>query len=460
MTQPKDEVLAHLSERANIAQFISFGPGSWPSLRFARVYGHSFDVGFAGVEEAVGSLLSKAGHGSVNVRSFRVAENDPSAGKGYAFHYGLTSVDEAAALVRHHADAGLYTIVNETVPVEDGGVSGVALGGWLEFSPDDTPRCVERPGTVGLPHAQGVTLLETVYGFRPDLDVALDERLEWSLHPRRVGLRQRHTVVWELEHVGQVDVDVRLTWPNNFSRLLGDKAFGLLIADLLGAPVPYTTVMPRRVAPFRFGRVTGSGEQWLRTAPAEPVPGHYPTVFGWEDPYALLHSWDPDGEVASVLAQEAVDAAYSGALLPGVGGERTIEGVAGRGDQFMVGGGRPESLPDDVVKVVAAAAEELESLLGPVRIEWAFDGATVWVLQLQQAAAVGHAATIVAGSPRQWHTFDVSQGLEALRALIDDVRQRGEGIVLRGDVGVTSHYGDVLRRAGIPSRLETGDGSE
>ena len=30
----------------------------------------------------------------------------------------------------------------------------------------------------------------------------------------------------------------RLTWPNRFSRLLGDKAFGLLVADLHACPCP------------------------------------------------------------------------------------------------------------------------------------------------------------------------------------------------------------------------------
>lgn len=456
MTPPKDEGLARLSELANVAQFVSFGPDSPPSLRFARLHGESFDTPFSSVEEAIGSLLARSIHASVNVRTFRVTEDDATAGKSHEFHYGLESIDAASSLVHQHAADGLHTIVNETVPVEDGGVSGVALGGSLEFSPDDTPRCVERPGTVGLPHAHGVAVLETVYGFRPDLAIASDQRLEWSLHPLRVGLRQRHTLVWELEAVGEVDVDVRLTWPNNFSRLLGDKAFGLVIADVLGAPVPHTTVVGRRVAPFTFGQATGSGERWLRTAPAAPVPGRYPTVFGWQDPYELLHGCDPHHEVTSVLAQEAVDAAYSGALLPGDDGP-TIEGVAGRGDQFMLGGGRPEPLPDDVVKAVADTAEKLQATLGPVRIEWAFDGARVWVLQLQQASAVGHAATIVPGSPRQWRTFDVSEGLEALRALIDDASEHGDGIVLRGDVGVTSHLGDVLRRAGIPSRLAAGE---
>lgn len=451
----KDEVLAGLSEKANVAQFVSFGPGPEPVLRYARVVDEPFDAGFASLEEALATLLDRATIRSVNVRTFQVdAQGDTSAGKGHEFHYGLEMIDDVAALVRAHAAEGRHTIVNETVPVDDGGVSGVALGETLEFSPDDTPRCVERPGTVGLPRETGLQLLETVYGVRPDLDAGPEERLEWSLHPHRVGLRQRHTLVWELEQVGEVDVDVQLRWPNNFSRLLGDKTFGLLIADQLGAPVPRTVAVTRRVAPFQFGCATRAGERWLRTAPHEPVPGHYSTFLGWRDPFILLSKEDPHGEVAAVLAQDAVEARYSGALGRDASGELIVEGVAGRGDDFMVGLHGPETLPREVIKAVTAVAEDLERRLGPLRMEWAVDDAAVWVLQLQQAPTASLGATLVPGEASRWRTFDVDEGLPALRALVDEVRATGEGIVLRGSVGVTSHFGDVLRRAGVPSRLE------
>jgi hypothetical protein len=48
--------------------------------------------------------------------------------------------------------------------------------------------------------------------------------------------------------------------------------------------------------------------------------------------------------------------------------------------------------------------------------------------------------------------FDPSSGLEQLRELIATVAP-DEGIEVAGDVGVTSHAGDLLRRAAIPSRL-------
>ena len=71
--------------------------------------------------------------------------------------------------------------------------------------------------------------------------------------------------------------------PNRFSRMIGDKAFGLLMADRLGVAVPRTLVIGRRVAPFEFGQATGSAEVWLRTCPYEPHPGLYTTMQGWTE---------------------------------------------------------------------------------------------------------------------------------------------------------------------------------
>jgi hypothetical protein len=53
---------------------------------------------------------------------------------------------------------GLHVIANETIDVHDGGVSGVVLGGTIEFAPDDTPRCVEEPGVTSLPRRWGLWL--------------------------------------------------------------------------------------------------------------------------------------------------------------------------------------------------------------------------------------------------------------------------------------------------------------
>ena len=154
--------------------------------------------------------------------------------KSREFLYGRTDAAEILAELRRCRPTGLYTIVNETIDVHDGGVSGVAFGDVLEFAPGDTPRCVEKPGTAALPRGSGLRLLETVYGFRPACRTRPELRVEFSLHPLRRGYRHEHTVLWEIEEPGPPpDGTVILSWPNRFSRFLGDKAFGLLVADAL-----------------------------------------------------------------------------------------------------------------------------------------------------------------------------------------------------------------------------------
>jgi hypothetical protein len=447
MVPLKDETLSRLATEANVAQFVSFGPGADLPQRHSRLRGHRPDHRFATPADAVAALLALAPGGSVNVRSFRAG-----APRGGPFSYGLTHGGDVLAVLRARALDGLHTIANETVDVDDGGVSGVAMGGLVEFAPGDTPRSVERPGTVALGHADAVALLRTVYGFPPDLDGRLDQRVEFSLHPLAAGVRQTHTILWEAEPVVPVRLAKRLTWPNRFSRHLGDKAFGLLVADLLGLPVPTTTVVARRVAPFRFGRPTGSGEPWLRTCPAEPVPGRFLTRRGWRDPFALLAE-DPSGTaVVAVLAQEGVPARWSGAALPAADGGLLVEGVPGFGDDFMLARAAPTPLPDQVLADVRRVGGRAASALGPVRLEWAHDGRDAWVLQLQPTTVASSGTTIHPGTPSRWHRFDPTLGLERLRDLIEAVAP-GEGIELTGDVGVTSHAGDLLRRSAIPSRL-------
>ena len=447
MVPLKDEMLSRLAAEANVAQFVSFGPGPGLPQRHSCLRGQVPDHRFATPAEAVGALLALAPAGSVNVRSFRAG-----APRGGPFSYGLTRLDDVLAVLRARAGEGLHTIVNEAVDVNDGGVSGVAQGGLVEFAPGDTPRSVESPGTVALAHDQAMALLGTVYGFTPDLDGRPGERVEFSLHPLAAGVRQTHTIVWEREPVDAAPLTAGPTWPNRFSRFLGDKTFGLLVADLLGLPVPATTVVGRRVAPFSFGRPTGSGERWLRTSPAEPVPGRFLTQRGWRDPYALLAAEDPAGtELAAVLAQEGVRARWSGAAAPDAAGGLLVEGVAGFGDDFMLARAAPASLPGEVLDDVRGLGARAAAL-GPVRFEWSHDGHTAWVLQLHLTQATVSATTIHPGTPSRWHRFDPSLGLASLRDLIATVAG-DEGIELTAAVGVTSHAGDLLRKAAIPSRV-------
>jgi hypothetical protein len=260
-----------------------------------------------------------------------------------------------------------------------------------------------------------------------------------------------------------------MAWPNRFSRLIGDKAFGLMMAWLAGADVPLSSVYVRRLAgrAFSFGEDTGGRDVWVRTCPYEPVPGHYATRHGWIEPFALMRDEDPEPQeifepdlqlsvtrhvVASTVVQTGVPAAWSGAYYVDAGGEGLAEGVAGTGDAFMLGRQAPQELPDAVQGAVARTAAQLAKVFGPVRFEWVHDGTRLWVVQLHRGKTASQGATIVPGEPAEWHRFEAEAGLEALRAALEAL-PAGAGLEVVGRVGLTSHVADVLRRAKVPARL-------
>ena len=449
----KDATLDHLAGIANVAQFISFGPDL--IQRFARVSGFSPNHDFGSYQEGIRALLTHCPDGTVNIRSF-----DPGSAKGTDFVYGQ-DVHGASNALRKLAAQGLYTIVNETVDIEDGGVSGVVLNDIVEFAPGDTPRCVDQPGVASLKRSAGISLLEIVYGFTPSLDFPQDHRVEFSIHPIRRGVRNGHTIIWQLEQVKVARARPSWSWPNRFSRFIGDKAYGLLIAHILGFAVPKTTVISRRLPPFSFGRPTGTGEIWIRTSPAEQHPGRFTTQSRWCDPFELVHREDPDSIVmSSVLAQEGVDAAFSGKLDATQGGDIIIQGVRGKGDAFMTGKRPPDILPTVVVRAVTRLYHRITNRLHPISMEWVYDRHRVWVVQLHLRGIPTTApGIIVPGEAEHYHRFEVKRGIEALRKLVDELRSGDEnhGIILVGNVGITSHFGDILRRSGIPSRIEYPD---
>ena len=444
----KDDILNDLAKRGNVAQFVSFGPDL--VQRHAWIRGLPPGQRFDSLEEAVAALLAASPEGSVNVRSW-----EPESPKSRSFLYGRTDAGEIAGELRRLSSEGLYTILNETVDVQDGGVSGVAFGDTLEFAPGDTPRCVEKPDAAAFPRDLGLRLLETVYGFRPALPVKTEPRIEFSLHPMRRGYRREHTILWEMETPGPPPSAPRVSWPNRFSRHVGDKAFGLLIADALGLPVPRTWVIPRGLAAFSFGTSTGSSETWLRTCPREQIPGRFTTRHGWTDPFRLLQEEDPGGDlIASVLAQDGIDARYSGALVTTADGEPLLEGVAGFGDEFMLGRRPPEDLPPEIAGSLRDLYRRAAGRLGPVRFEWAHDGARAWILQLHRGTTLAMGRVVFPGEAERFHTLETARGIDALRELIARIEGTGEGVVLLGNVEVTSHFGDLLRRARVPSRIE------
>lgn len=462
----KDEALDRLAERINVAQFVAYSPSAeGPQQTFSRIRGDSPNQQYENVRTAIERLFQQSADGTVNVRSY--IPNDPQS---KPFDYGLPNVDSVEQLVNKRIGDGLHAIVNETIDVSDGGVSGVVESGVVEFSPDDTPRCVERPGTASLPISWALQLIETVYGFHPEIDVGKDVRLEFSVHPRPRGWRGTHTLGWETQHVRPHALHPTLSWPNRFSRFIGDKAYGLLMANLAGVPVPTMTVFHRRIKSFSFGRDTGSTDVWVRTCPAIQHPGKYATKHGWIDPYQLIANEDPKpsqitdpdtGEdrsefiIPSAIAQSGVDPVYSGSFNVNAEGKRTIEGVAGSGDAFMLGDQLPMPLPDDIENAVLATYDNLRSTFGDVRFEWVFDGNEVWVVQLHRGAVQGTDETIVPGDAERWHRFKISGGLESLRSFLGSLKQ-GDGLIVTGKFGLTSHIADTIRKAGFPAKIDPG----
>ena len=451
-TPRKDASLDRLAELINVAQFVSYEPRRGePKQAYSRVLGEEPNRMFSGVAEVAEILLSRSADGSVNVRSFT-----PQSPLSREFIYGLTRVGDVVDAVARLTREGLNTIVNETVDIHDGGISGVLLGSMIEFAPDDTPRAVEKTGTASLPLGWGLRLLATVYGFEPDLAVPENTRLEFSLHPRPRGWRNTHTLGWEIAEHEALDRPPVVKWPNRFSRMIGDKVFGLLVAHHIGLPVPRSTVINRRVAPFTFGQATGSSEVWCRTAPTEQIPGKFTTTRGWSDPFRIMADEDPKHElIASILAQAGVEPLYSGASIILQTGEIATEGLRGTGDAFMQGTAPAETLPATILADVRHLHSDAAEL-GPVRFEWVHDGERAWVVQMHRGATLSATDVLVPGQAKHWTAFDVAQGLEELRKLIAKLRP-DEGVELHGEVGFTSHIADVIRKANVPARMNRRD---
>jgi hypothetical protein len=449
MSFRKDRSLDELAQIGNVAQFVSFAPeAARPVQQFSRVAGFTPNHVFLTNRAALTSLLSASADGTINLRSFT-----PDNPRSRDFHYGVGSIDEADGIVDKLASEGLFVIANETVDISDGGVSGVVQGGVIEFAPDDTPRCVEKEGAASLPLEWGLSILRRAYGFQPDLVEAGKGRLEFSIHPKPRGWKQTHTLMWEYEASDSAPANANLVWPNRFSRHIGDKAFGLLVAEIIGLPVPKTTVLSRRVAPFSFGQATGSSEVWTRTCPVEQDPGRFTTVKGWKDPFKLLAAEDPDNRlIASVISQSAVRASFSGAAITNRDGNSVIEGTRGEGDRFMLGQRSPERLPAQIVMDVQKAFVDVVSAIGAARFEWVHDGDRVWIVQLHKGGTNSAAATLVPGEATEWVVFKTSKGLDELRHLLATL-PASVGVEIEGEVGLTSHFADLLRKSKRPARI-------
>lgn len=446
----KDAILNNLADTANVAQFVSYGPDG--VQRFSRVHGHEANKNFGSMREGIAAILNASPEHSVNVRSFL-----PDSPQGNAFHYGITDVEKAVDIASKLNADGLYIIVNETVDVNDGGVSGVVFGGCVEFAPGQIPRFVEKNSeepVPALPLAEAVEMLSTVYGVPVNIDAHKSQRVEFSVHPKARGWKHEHVIVWELGEDGG-RVQPFYSWPNSFSRLIGDKTYGLIMANILGFAVSRTTVYLRntKIPPFSFGEPTGNDEVWTRTAPRVQEPGKYTTVRGWSDPFAMMDSDDPENvALAACLVQDEVSSVFSGAVLTGADGSPIIEAVRGFGDGFMVGENAPiEAIPAKIVEDVATLHAKLCERLGAARFEWAHDGRRVWVLQLHKGQSESCGRIIYPGNPSEWVDFRPEAGLASLRVLVADAIKTKSGVRVVGNVGLSSHVCDVLRKAKVPA---------
>lgn len=453
----KDAILNKLADSSNVAQFVSYGPDG--VQRFSRVHGHEANKKFGNIRDGISAMLKAAPEHSVNVRSFL-----PDSPQGNAFHYGITDAEIAVeAASRLNAD-GLYIIINETVEVNDGGVSGVVFGGCVEFAPGVIPRFVEKNSNEpvpALPVAEAVEMLSTVYGEPVNIDAYGAQRVEFSVHPRARGWKHERVIVWELGEDGG-RAQPFYSWPNSFSRLIGDKTYGLMMANILGFAVPRTTVYPRntKISPFIFGEPTGNSGVWTRTAPRVQEPGKYSTVRGWSDPFAMMDSDDPEKvALAACLVQDEVASIFSGAALTGADGSPIIEAVYGFGDGFMAGDNAPlEEIPSEIIADVTALHAELCERLCAARFEWAHDGQRAWVLQLHKGQSESSGRIIYPGTAPEWLDFKPEDGLAALRRIVADAIKTQSGVRVVGNVGLSSHICDVLRKAKVPSLMEQANG--
>lgn len=454
--QLKDEMLDRIAEQSgNIAQFVSFAPDG--SQRFMRIRGIEPSRQFANTEEAITAIL-RTGAPYVNIRSF--LPEKPDGNPFFMGRDGFETPQKVSAKVQELVKEGFYVIVNEEVNVNDGGFSGVLLGNVAEFATRDTPRCVEKPGCAILPRLVMLHFARTVYSHRINIPYDRSYRIEFSVHPGPVGYAKEHQIIWQIEKTerGKEIPEPKPYWSNRVSEDMGDKAYGLLVAHLYNFLVPHTKVVGRVIPPFEFGERTGSPEPcWRRTCPKVQQPGLFTTKHGHIDPFALMQEEDPDAtKIAAIIFQDNVEAIYSGAAITDAAGDIVIEGKTGHGDEFMIGTEAPDtSLPEHVEDAVRNVWERAYAVFGPVRFEWCYDKTgTVWIVQFSvgQSATVGD--VIYPGEPQHFEVFEANQGLEALRPLAEQAKEERFGIILKGNVGITSHFGDVLRRNQVPSRLE------
>jgi hypothetical protein len=118
----------------------------------------------------------------------------------------------------------------------------------------------------------------------------------------------------------------------------------------------------------------------------------------------------------------------------------------------MLGKDGPESLPAEIVADVERTYAEAVAAIGALRFEWVHDGERVWIVQLHKGGTNSDAATLVPGEAAEWAIFKASQGLEELRRFLSELPD-DVGVRIEGEIGLTSHFADLLRKTKRPARI-------
>lgn len=480
----KDYKLKRMMEDGfNIAQVISVDKDT-PTEPHVKILKKELDIEGASLRELVQLLIEDTPSHMVNVRTFTDRVNEKTT-----FRYGMKDVDEVLSAVKDNASKGWNSLINECIDKDDTGVSGIIVDSVTEFSPYATPRDIEKENSrfLTLPTVNAMKILTEVYGNLSDM-TSLDkikfyssitklqcasktQRIEFSIHPNEVGCFGSRVIIWEASELDDTDmllIQHRITRPNAFSEMVGDKAFGLLLADSIGAYTPDTEFHIKAFGD-RYVKTPAIDledvDVWTRTAPTEKQAGRFETEkrrYTEEEIKELLKQ----DEIASVLVQEAIDVEYSGsAVLYSNSGEVSVEGVKGEGDKFMMGVEDDIELPIEVTDTVKeflwSVDEEYGELLGDVKIEWGFD--TNGYLYIFQLCNISDAEYIFKlNTNRQdenieyieYKLYENGTSLEDFRNFVEEIeKDTTKGIKLFAHIGITSHPCDILRKHNVPAIL-------
>lgn len=125
----------------------------------------------------------------------------------------------------------------------------------------------------------------------------------------------------------------------------------------------------------------------------------------------------------------------------------------------MLGDEVKSNLPQFVIDKVKDTANQIRTyhhLLGTVSIEWVYDGNKLWIVQMNPIKRYSNNKVIVDGNPNSYLNFNTADGLERLREVVNDIKGQNIGIRLIGDIGICSHFGDILRHSDVPSFIHNG----